>query len=541
MVFERPRKRASQPSRLSSPRNVFQRQYLSKEEEQAFYNRPIHKGQYEATSLLPDAPYTPPVQTKREEGNNNQEIIQEKSEEQPNKTGLPDNLKTGVENLSGYSLDHVRVHYNSPKPAQLQALAYTQGTDIHVAPRQEQHLPHETWHVVQQMQGRVKPTMQMQGVQINDDEGLEREADVMGYKAKNFNGNIKSKDISQSSNTANLLVTQPKWLDDKESEYYKWDTMLNGVRWFHHKKRDLMYYMVEDVELAGAGGLAHAGIKKSKSRAAWVDLIGADTMMHEDASIEETERQSVADKDDHEALIAQFEDLTSSGGLLMHAVANGEEVESIGYLLDQGLTLEQIRMGDYRTKLLSYIRSDLTMKTFAFRRMGLLVDWKRIWDIVGYKQGKATIYEEDQQSSRTALDAAESYGEAGGDMDLMGREFDTMARRQNELKSKSKNIGNWNEVLTYNAVTAGVIGLLWVVDGSQRRPLVSYEDFFTEEKKQELYAQWLEKTGMKTMPIYVYTHMGNPRGKRDLAEARERLGKRGASSLILRENYSPPE
>ncbi|NEQ36040.1 MAG: DUF4157 domain-containing protein [Okeania sp. SIO3I5] len=99
-----------------------------------------------------------------------------------NKTGLPDRLKAGVENLSGYSLDNVKVHYNSPKPSQLQALAYTQGTDIHVAPGQEKHLPHETWHVVQQMQGKVKPTMQMKGVQINDDAGLEREADVMGEK-----------------------------------------------------------------------------------------------------------------------------------------------------------------------------------------------------------------------------------------------------------------------------------------------------------------------------------------------------------------------
>lgn len=98
----------------------------------------------------------------------------------PNKTGLPDNLKSGIENLSGYSMDDVRVHYNSSKPAQLQALAYTQGSDIHVAPGQEKQLPHEAWHVVQQMQGRVQPTMQLQGVNVNDNEGLEKEADVMG-------------------------------------------------------------------------------------------------------------------------------------------------------------------------------------------------------------------------------------------------------------------------------------------------------------------------------------------------------------------------
>lgn len=102
----------------------------------------------------------------------------------PNNTGMPDNLKTGIENLSGYSMDNVNVHYNSDKPAQLQALAYAQGNDIHVASGQEQHLPHEAWHVVQQMQGRVQPTMQMkEGIDVNDDAGLEQEADVMGAKA----------------------------------------------------------------------------------------------------------------------------------------------------------------------------------------------------------------------------------------------------------------------------------------------------------------------------------------------------------------------
>lgn len=101
-----------------------------------------------------------------------------------NDTGLPDNLKSGIESLSGMSMDSVKVHYNSEKPAQLNALAYAQGTDIHVAPGQEQHLPHEAWHVVQQAQGRVQPTMQMKaGVPVNDDPGLEHEADAMGARA----------------------------------------------------------------------------------------------------------------------------------------------------------------------------------------------------------------------------------------------------------------------------------------------------------------------------------------------------------------------
>ena len=100
-----------------------------------------------------------------------------------NRTGLPDQLKSGIEALSGQSLDDVRVHTNSPQPAQLEALAFTQGTDIHVAPGQESTLPHEAWHAVQQKQGRVKPTTQMAGVGVNTDHGLEAEADAMGQRA----------------------------------------------------------------------------------------------------------------------------------------------------------------------------------------------------------------------------------------------------------------------------------------------------------------------------------------------------------------------
>jgi hypothetical protein len=78
----------------------------------------------------------------------------------------------------------VRVHYNAVRPAQLNALAYTQGREIHVGPGHEKHLPHEAWHVVQQAQGRVKPTMRMMhGERVNGDERLEHEADVMGRRA----------------------------------------------------------------------------------------------------------------------------------------------------------------------------------------------------------------------------------------------------------------------------------------------------------------------------------------------------------------------
>ena len=106
-----------------------------------------------------------------------------------NPTGLPDTLKSGLERLSGYSMQDVKVHYNSSKPAQLQAHAYAQGSHIHLASGQEKHLPHEAWHVVQQKQGRVRATTQLKGqMNVNDDSRLEREADVMGERAAHYRG-----------------------------------------------------------------------------------------------------------------------------------------------------------------------------------------------------------------------------------------------------------------------------------------------------------------------------------------------------------------
>jgi hypothetical protein len=101
----------------------------------------------------------------------------------PSRSGLPAGLKAGVERLSGIAMDDVRVHRNSGEPAKLGALAYAHGNDIHLGPGQEQHLPHEAWHVVQQKQKRVVATTQMRGAGVNDDALLEREADVMGARA----------------------------------------------------------------------------------------------------------------------------------------------------------------------------------------------------------------------------------------------------------------------------------------------------------------------------------------------------------------------
>ena len=146
----------------------------------------------------------------------NHSLLQQPIQKKENKIGLPDNLKTGIENLSGYSMDDVKVHYNSSKPAQLQAHAYAQGTDIHLGSGQEKHLPHEAWHVIQKKQGRVKSTLQMKGgVDINDDAGLEKEANVMGAKAST---QFKSESIQTNTSQTQHFIQLMKWSTNKRKQ-----------------------------------------------------------------------------------------------------------------------------------------------------------------------------------------------------------------------------------------------------------------------------------------------------------------------------------
>ena len=136
-----------------------------------------------------------------------------------NNSGLPGALKAGVENLSGFSMDDVKVHYNSDKPAQLKAFAYAQGADIHVARGQEKHLPHEAWHVVQQKQGRVQPTIQMKGaISLNTDPGLEKEADEMGGKSLMA---AQTPDVAEKPLLQNSFSTTPPAVAQRVISYKK--------------------------------------------------------------------------------------------------------------------------------------------------------------------------------------------------------------------------------------------------------------------------------------------------------------------------------
>ncbi|MEM7036506.1 MAG: DUF4157 domain-containing protein [Bacteroidota bacterium] len=94
-------------------------------------------------------------------------------------TALPPALKNALEYLSGYDLSAVRVFYASPLPMLFGARAFAYGTDIYLGPGAEDALPHEAWHVVQQLQGRVAPIGELHGLGVNQGYLLEREADEM--------------------------------------------------------------------------------------------------------------------------------------------------------------------------------------------------------------------------------------------------------------------------------------------------------------------------------------------------------------------------
>jgi len=161
---------------------------------------------------------------------------------QRNNTGLPDNLKYGMENLSGINLDNVRVHYNSPKPEAVQAHAYAQGTEIHLASGQEKHLPHELGHVVQQAQGRVSANNFVGSMPVNDNEELEKDATKMGKLAlqrvslkKTINtGEISKNTLSRDNvSSHSSKIIQGRWSYNRdlaelkgEVLYYDSDSML---------------------------------------------------------------------------------------------------------------------------------------------------------------------------------------------------------------------------------------------------------------------------------------------------------------------------
>lgn len=103
---------------------------------------------------------------------------------------LPAHVRRIMEHVLGVDFSSVRVHVG-PEAAAAGALAYARGNDLYFSPghydpssqRGLALIGHELAHVVQQAQGRVRPTLHAGGLAINDSAALEHEADELGARA----------------------------------------------------------------------------------------------------------------------------------------------------------------------------------------------------------------------------------------------------------------------------------------------------------------------------------------------------------------------
>ena len=144
-----------------------------------------------------------------------------------------------MENSFQTDFSNVNIHKNSKTASNLGALAFTQGNNVHFAPGQfkpntksgKQLIGHEFAHVVQQRQGKVQANKQIGKFQINDNSGLEKEADIM--EAKAAAGMIVQTKLKQTNTNSTNQTTQLK-VDDYKA-YIK-DTTLGK---FHKKPSEV--------------------------------------------------------------------------------------------------------------------------------------------------------------------------------------------------------------------------------------------------------------------------------------------------------------
>nr|WP_277881636.1 GNAT family N-acetyltransferase [Phormidium sp. FACHB-592] len=130
---------------------------------------------------------------------------------------MPAPLRTHMESAFNASFANVKIHEGNHVGA-VGAIAYTQGNDVHFAPGQfnpdtrsgKALIGHELAHVLQQRQGRVKPTTQVNGLPVNDQSNLEQEADTLGQKAAQMKTPATLQKQEHSDQSAKFQITSPQ-------------------------------------------------------------------------------------------------------------------------------------------------------------------------------------------------------------------------------------------------------------------------------------------------------------------------------------------
>lgn len=155
---------------------------------------------------------------------------------------LPAPVQAKMERSFNADFSDVQIHTDSPAAGAIGAHAFTQGEEVHFAPGQydpgsqsgQALIGHELSHVVQQREGRVKAPMQARGLPVEDDPGLEHQADVEGERAAK--GEAARGEDSAPSVAGGALATGPVQAKKDVSAELDWEnaTEVRSLHNDHH-------------------------------------------------------------------------------------------------------------------------------------------------------------------------------------------------------------------------------------------------------------------------------------------------------------------
>jgi len=222
-----------------------------------------------------------PVQSKTADG----ESTIKKPASEGAKSKLPDGVKGKMEACFGTDFSDVNVHANSDKATEIGALAYAQGSDVHFAPGQfnpdsqkgQELIGHELAHVVQQKEGRVSAKKQGAGMPVNNDPGLEKEADEMGVKAAQGKmADVQKKGSGVQKKNAGGEVVQCKGNgytnlnDEPDSRLYK--EFGRNIVGTYRFIEDLTAYIRDRKKNTDGGKLIFVGVAQAAIKAATIAI-----------------------------------------------------------------------------------------------------------------------------------------------------------------------------------------------------------------------------------------------------------------------------
>lgn len=130
----------------------------------------------------------------------NQESKSPENASSGSSVSLPDPVQAKMEQSMGADFSGVQMFKDSEKASSVGANAFAQGNEVHFAPGQfktdqagQELIGHELAHVVQQREGRVSANTSVGGKPVNDDKGLEQEADDKGRLAAKADAPLQGK------------------------------------------------------------------------------------------------------------------------------------------------------------------------------------------------------------------------------------------------------------------------------------------------------------------------------------------------------------